>query len=133
MELTDQEKARACEIARLVVKPRVDQFKPKDKPVIRNERGFICQETFLGSHDDTLMCEITLQWCYLIAGAIDRIYQTVHVRLLVTMKDDGRFLRATGYHIPVWSKGEPRYCQQCGADNYTERYIAVADTSLHEY
>ncbi len=136
MNLTQAEMARACEVAALEVERRMDRFKP-NKPAIRNERGWICEQVYKGSVDTDLMCSILLQWNYTAAGAIGRITQGVHVRLRCFVKPEGgRVLRLVSFHRPEFEKSPNgtygSRCRHCG-DGFHEHHVIKADTSLQEY
>jgi len=132
MELTRDEKVKACGIAVKEVERRIDQFRP-DKPVIKNKKGWVCEQIFRGSAGDEMMCSITLQWNYPSAGAIGRITQVIHVRLRCLVKPGGRFLRLVDFHVPEWrNESNSLLCSRCGPGFNAPESI-VKDTSLQEY
>lgn len=130
MELTREEMQKACNIAAQVVEQRVNQFKP-DTPAIRNKKGWVCEQVFRGSVGDELVCSISLQWNYTVAGSVGRVVQSVHVQLRCIVKPDGRFLRVTGLHVPEWTMDHDA-CVRCG-QQFVENVEIKADTSLQEY
>lgn len=131
MELTREEMKKACQVAALEVERRVDRFRP-DKPVIREKKGWICEQVYCGSLGDELMCGIVLQWNYSNCGTVGRITQTVHTRLRCLHKDGKRSLRLVSFHVPDWSKGVNPKCQTCG-DDFTAYEVISPDTSLHDF
>lgn len=133
MELSQEEKRAACKIAAQEVEKRSEQFKPKDKPVIRDEKGWVCEQVYLGSSLSDIMCSIKLQWNYRAAETTGRICEYVHVKLCCHIKDGKRYLRLTEMHIAAW-KNEPgsARCKHCDED-FNEHEVIVNDTSLWEY
>lgn len=130
MILSEDEMKRACSIAVKEIQPRMERYKP-DKPVIKNEHGYVYTQSYLGFFEDTLMFAIGLQWNYLIAGSVGRICQEVHVGLSIIKGDkQKRFLRLKEVHVPNWI--QEHRCQQCN-DKFNERYIIEGDTTLYEY
>jgi hypothetical protein len=134
MELSKEEKQKACQIAKKEVERYKGRFKPERPSSLRAEEGWICEQVFRGSVGDELMCAITLQWNYMVAGSVGRAYQVVHVRLrCFTKPEGGRFLRRVQLHLPQWETREGRsYCTICG-DGFNGHDVIEADTSLHEF
>lgn len=135
MELTAEEQAKACKIASQEVLARSDKYKPEHATAIRNEKGWVCEQTFLGSTDDELACSIKIQWNYMAGGCVNRICQYVHARLSILRNDQGRFLRLAGLHVAQWDRRitNQSVCKLCPEEYQREPHVIVQDTSLHEY
>lgn len=135
MELTAEEKAKACKIASQEVLARSDRYKPEHATAIRNERGWVCEQTFLGSTDDELACSIKLQWNHMAGGCVNRVCQYVHARLSILYNDQGRFLRLASVHVARWDRRVTNrsVCLLCPDEFKGEPHVIQADTSLHEY
>lgn len=133
MDLTQDEMKKACAVAAQEVERRSENFKPKDKPVIKDEEAWVCEQVYLGSALSDLMCSIKLQWNYRAAGVTGRVCEYVHVKLCCIVKDGDRYLRLTGLHVAAW-KNEPggARCRHCDED-FNEHVVVQADTSLWEY
>lgn len=135
MELSQVEREKACKIASQEVLARSDKYKPEKATAIRNETGWVCEQTFLGATDDDLACSIKLQWNYMAGGCVNRICQYVHVRLSILHTDQGRFLRLNSLHAARWDRrvAGQSVCLLCPEAFRGEQHVIEQDTSLHEY
>lgn len=123
MDLTKEEKQKACQIAAKIAEEREKQFKP-DKGCIRNTTrpGYTIEQVYLGSNGDELTVSITLQWTYMTGGCVGKVWQEVHVTLRCIIKPDGtRVLKLVGVHKD----------QECCSQE--QREVIMANTALCEY
>jgi len=134
VELSDQEKRAACKIAAQEATKREAQFKPEKYKSVLQRPGYDCEQIFMGADGDELVCAIQIVWNWHNASGTQRAYETIHVKLKAIYKDDKRFLRLVGYHLPSWTnkRGSSPYCTRCG-EAFNLREVVQADTSLQEY
>ena len=60
MELSSEEILRACQIAEIEVKKRIERFKPK--LALKGSTGWICELSFHGSIDTEIVCGVLAWW-----------------------------------------------------------------------
>ncbi len=136
MNLTFEERVKACAIAAALVEREASRFTP-DKPAARSKDAFVtvAEHVFRGSSGDEIVLQIKLQWGYLIAGSIWRDPVPVHARYKVLFTPEGRRLKLVSLHVPTWEKdqsGDRHMCLTCGPD-FTKHDVIVQDTNLHEF
>ena len=127
MQFSQEEIKKAYSIATLEMQKRIEHYKP-NKPVIKDNAGWICKAIYQGNTGGELAFSFTLQWNYSVAGSIGRIHQIVHTRLLVSSSQSGRVLRLKSIHVPEWVENR---CPLC--TGFNEQIVMLEDTSLYEY
>lgn len=133
MDLSLEQKRRACEHAKKLVERRSEDFKP-DKPVLKDSTGSVRALTFRGSSETELVCEVLLKWFYRSYGATERVPVAVHVRLAVYLDEQGKKrLRFVEMHQADmdWSS-KPYICRTCG-DGFALDEAIVNDTDGWEF